>query len=209
MKKILVSVLVLLMAAMLLTGCGAKGGKEAETEREGQEEIIDSLKTIGDVIALNKESEQYAFYSDAAVYAFGIDGRYYRVSAQMPEDVSEAVWALDYDEQYEDRVAELVGPLPIDSVEELTDQMLTKEEMAALVGKTGKDLLDAGWYNDSGYSLETMEFWMAYGPFEYTVTFDGKVPEAQWDTFDADEGIRDLKVRSVEFLMLGDATNIE
>ena len=106
-----------------------------------------------------------------------------------------------------EKLDELLAPIEITKMEDLTEQILTEDERKALVGKTGQELMDAGWYS-SGYNLETMEFWMNYGPFLYTVVFDGKVEEADWADF-KEEMIGDMTVRSVEFLMLGDATIIE
>lgn len=54
-----------------------------------------------------------------------------------------------------------------------------------------------------------MEFWMQKGAFTYAIVFDGKVDEADYDTFDAEEGIREMTVKSAAFYELGDATNIE
>ena len=80
--------------------------------------------------------------------------------------------------------------------------------MDAYVGKTGREMQDAGWIY-TGHDLENMEFWLQYGPFVYTVVFDGKVDEKDWDTFEDESGAKDMKVKSVEFNSIGDATNIE
>ncbi len=211
MKKILGSVLVLLMAAMLLTGCGKAAEGRGGSEESGSEEkgiSIDSIRTLGDVIALEGENKQSSTYEGLQVYVFELNGRYYRARAELPEDVGKAVWETDFtDEEQMEKLDELLAPIEITKMEDLTEQILTEDERKALVGKTGQELMDAGWYS-SGYNLETMEFWMNYGPFLYTVVFDGKVEEADWADFN-EEMIGDRTVRSVEFLMLGDATIIE
>ena len=102
---------------------------------------------------------------------------------------------------------QVAGPEQQAAVEDLTGQKLTQEEMDALAGKTGRELMEAGWYTN-GYNLEDMEFWMGYGPFEYTVAFNEKVAEENWDTFE-EEDIADMTVKSVTFLALGNATDIE
>lgn len=139
---------------------------------------------------------------------FELGETYYRVRAELPEDVTQAVWDTDFgDEDQMEKLNKLLAPIEITEIEDLNDQMLTEDEMKSLVGRTGQELMDSGWYS-SGYNLETMEFWMNYGPFMYTVVFDGKVKEADRESFN-EEDIRDMTVKSVEFLMLGDAANIE
>ena len=205
MKKALTLLLVILMAAALLTGCGRK---KANGNSEESAKTIDSIKTLGDVIALEGENKQSATYEGMQIYVFELGETYYRVRAELPEDVTQAVWDTDFgDEDQIEKLNKLLAPIEITEIEDLNDQMLTEDEMKSLVGRTGQELMDSGWYS-SGYNLETMEFWMNYGPFMYTVVFDGKVEEADRESFN-EEDIRDMTVKSVEFLMLGDATNIE
>ncbi len=205
MKKTLTLLLVILMAVALLAGCGREkeNGNSAESVNP-----IDSIKTLGDVIALEGENKQSATYDGMQIYVFELGETYYRVRAELPEDVYQAVWDTDIgDEDQIEKLNELLAPIEITKIENLNDQILTQDERKALVGKTGQELMDAGWYS-SGYNLETMKFWMNKGPFMYTVVFDEKVKEADWESFN-EEDIRDMAVKSVEFLMLGDATNIE
>ena len=173
MKKVVSIVLAFMMASLLLAGC-ANGGNAGS----GAAVSVESCKTIGELRALESETEQSAYYEAIYVYAFEQDGTYYRAIATLDEETSEALWALDFsDEDYDAKYDALVNPLAIDKLEELNSQLLTQEEMDALVGKTGQELLDDGWYNSNGYNLDSMEFWMGYGPFVYTVTFDGEVAE--------------------------------
>ena len=204
MKKIVALMLVALMTMLLLTGCGKSGSAEPEKEQSS----IDSIQTFGDILALEGGNAQRATYDGTEVIAFELDGKYYRAVAEIPDDVCQALWELDYfDERYEEKEKELIGEIKPDRIEDLTGQKLTQEEMDALAGKTGRELLEAGWYCN-GYNLEDMEFWMGYGPFEYTVAFNEKVAEEDWDTFE-EEDIADMTVKSVTFLALGNATDIE
>ena len=54
-----------------------------------------------------------------------------------------------------------------------------------------------------------MEVWMCCGPFEYTVIFDGTTDKQNSDDFDIEEETKDMKVKSVKFSALGDATTLE
>ncbi|MCR4962400.1 MAG: hypothetical protein K6B40_00810 [Firmicutes bacterium] len=208
MKKTMLILLAIFTAALLLAGCGHTGGDSAGGG-ENQGASVDSLKTIGDILALGIENQQYTCYEDAVIYAFELDGVYYRARADISPETFEAVMALDYsDEQYNEKYNALEAPLPIRQIEDLSRQILSRDQLDALRGKTGQDLLDEGWYS-SGHNLETMEFWMNYGPFLYNIAFDGHVDEADYESFDDETDILDLTVKSAEFLALGDATDME
>lgn len=201
MKKISMTLFILLLSAMMLAGCGNKN-KTDET-------VIESVTTIGDAMALDAEETQMGFYEDVAVYVFSFDGTYYRAKANLPPEVSDALWELDIlAEDYEEKRDALLASLEIGTIENLNDQILDRNDMDALVGKTGETLLESGWHC-TGYNLETMEFWMNYGPFCYTVVFNGSVSEEEYADFDDTEDIKDLTIKSVAFYALGDATDIE
>ncbi len=198
MKKIIICAFVFVMAALMLISCEL--GKKAYD--------ITTLKTIGDAAAANTtEAWQSTAYEDTYVYVFGIDGTFYRVTADMPEETYDAIMELDYmDEDYDEKYDALVYPLEINKYENLTEMMPTQSELDKLVGKTGADLIADGWYC-MGYFLEDMEFYMNKDPFAYIVTFDGQLEDSE--DFDEYEAIVPLKIKNVEFFGLGDATMID
>lgn len=214
MKRCLAIMFTLILAVSLLAGCGGKsGGGAAETTEETFSP--DSLKTMADVIALGetvKEQDEDFNCQTSSVegklgYVFNYKGTYYRVIADMPKDVFEASMNLDFsDENYEQKYNELISPLEIVSCENLSEQIPPQEELDKLVGKTGEDLLNDGWYS-SGYNLDEMEFYLNKDPFLYNVVFEGKLEQS--DDFDETEAIKPLKVISVEFSGLGNATGID
>ena len=87
--------------------------------------------------------------------------------------------------------------------------MLSEEDLDALKGKTGAELVKDGWTYNGSFDLENMEFWMDKGPFQYTVVFDGSADGANAENYDAEAETKDMKVKSVKFSMLGDATTLE
>ena len=91
----------------------------------------------------------------------------------------------------------------------LNDQILSEDDLKALAGKTGKELVGEGWMYTGSYMLENMDVEMNYGPFAYMVRFDGKVDEKDWEDYDVEAGTADMKVVSAEFSQMGEATNIE
>ena len=210
MKKHLSLVLVLILVVLALTGCGGSTGNEGS---DSSSEVLteDSLKTIGDVIALDKAENQREVSNGRVVCAFKYGDMYYRVRADIPEDSEQAYFDVDImEEGYEDKQDEILAPLEINGFENLSEQMLTQDELDALKGKTGQELVDEGWTYDGSFFLDDMQFWMSYGPFVYTVEFDGSADGRDAENYDAEAGTKGLKVKSAEFSSLGlNATSID
>ena len=164
---------VLVLAAVLtlglLAGCGNTQPAEEETsgsaETEGAGVDLESIKTLGDAFTLegkDEYSEQRASYGGKYVYAFAVDGVAYRVIADLPDDIFDQILELDFDEDYDKKEQALVKDLEVTTAENLTEQILSQEELDALVGKTGQELFDAGWRSGMFYNTETMEVWLEY-----------------------------------------------
>lgn len=208
MKKTLALLLVLVMAMTAAAGCGSAGSASSSgsaAEENAQGAALDSIKTFGDIIDLESEDCHMSCGKDSIVYAFMLDDKYYRASSALDAETVEAVWNLDVTaDDYDQKYKELVGDIAIEEIKDITDQKLSQDELDALVGKTGQELVDDGWYS-AGYDLENMQFWMNYGPFVYNMVFEGEVADADSDTFDENEAIKPLTVKSAEFMMLGSA----
>lgn len=199
MKKILSLILVILMVILVLAGCQTTTSIDS----------VEDLKTFGDILSLDQNECQIAIYENKAIIAFKINGEYYRAISNISQETQDAIFDLDiFDDDYDEKYDNLLKPLKIDKIENLEGMKLSQSEMNSWVGKTGQELLDAGW-NESGWNLSDMEFWMDYGPFEYTVTFNGEVSESEYDDFDFYERAESLIVKSVEYNSIGDATDIE
>ena len=220
MKKVISILLAIVLSVTIRAACGNIGnggngsgsgsGSASGTESAVDEAaVIESLSTLGDAMALESSDMQTAVYDGKAIYAFKLGDTFYLARASISPEDEQAYMDIDYmDDDYEEQQKKILSSLVIDQIDNLSLQMLSQEEFDALVGKTGQDLQDAGW-TYSGHDLETMEFWMNYGTFVYTVTFDGEVPEAEYETFDDEEDTKNMVVMSVKFNGLGDATNIE
>lgn len=190
--------------SILLVSCGGKASSSNAFD-------LSSLKTIGDVLALDTVNQsQYGFTDKYYAYVFEKDGVYYRASADIPSDVSKEIWDIDFeDENREEKINALLNPLPLKAVENLSEQIPPQSELDKYVGKTGQELFDEGWsYNY--YNLEDMEAGLDHGPFSYRVKFnyDGE-PMENTDDFDFYEAFKDLTVASIAFDGLGDATNLD
>ena len=213
--------LLLSLALILgLTACGgsaapsasaapeAENAESASTAQETQApEAAENAEfhTMADVFAY--DSDNYASGGDYYIYVFEKDGIIYRATAKFPPDVSEKVAAIDiFDEQYDAKVREAVAPLKIEKLDNLTEMIPPQEELDALVGKTGQDLLDDGWTIWS-YQLDIMEFGLHHGPFAFTVVFDGELEMT--DDFDEYAAIAPLTIKSVTYDGIGDGTETE
>ena len=207
MKRTCSLLLALVFALLLLTACG-----QAQPEPDEPAADFDParIRTMGDAFACQAEDDyncQTGFSETTYIFAFHVGDTYYRATAEMPKEVSEALWAIDYDEDYDRKVKELISPLELVSLENLSEQIPPQEELDRLVGKTGGELFDDGW-EYWYFNLVDMEAGMKHGLFSYTVTFayDGE-PMENNDDFDFYKEFRDLKVSSVRFAGLGDAAN--
>ncbi len=200
----------LLAAVILLAGCGAgstgsPAAGSSQGKASGQEagkDIVDNLKTIGDIKQLDDDMvREEAYFEDFYACVIDVDGTLYRLAAELPEDVSKQIWSIDFeDEDRDEKVNELMKSLEITRKDNFSELIIPQEELDKLVGKTGQDLLDDGWYS-GGYNLEDMEFWMYKDPFMYTVVFEGTAEPTE--DGDDNEMIKDLKVKSVTYTSLG------
>ncbi len=202
--KFRITLITLLAVLLLLASVGCqKAVGTANAQNAAETETAPSYATIGELQADQKISHEQWEYDDSYyVEVFEQDGVSYRAIASLTEELSEQLFGLDWeDPEHDEKQAALLAPIPIDRIENLTAQIPPQEELDKLVGKTGKELLDDGW-NISGYNLDTMEFWMNKGLFNYTVIFDGKLEDSE-DFYDY-EAIQPLTVKSVTYSNVGD-----
>ena len=216
MKRTLSLVLALAMVVCVLAACGGSGSaggsgsSAAETESSAAAFDPAQMKTMGDVFALvGEDSQQEGCSETHYVIVFEKEGVIYRAIAELPQDVSEKIWAIDFEvEDRDQQVKDLVAPLDA-KIENLTEQMPSQEELDKYVGKTGQDLFDEGWY-EWYYNLEDMEAGMNYGMFSYMVKFEYDGPQMEnTDDFDFQANFKDLKISSVTCEGVGDATTVD
>ncbi|MBE6129289.1 MAG: hypothetical protein E7185_08450 [Erysipelotrichaceae bacterium] len=189
----------LLAAVMSLTLASACSTQNNNTDAGAFDPA--NIKTVADAFAVEAGTTEWSQSENRFVYAIDKDGECYRFFVELPEETAEAVDQLSImDEDHDEKLYNLISALPIARTEYLNETAMNQEELGKLVGKTGGDLLDAGWivwFSD----LNTMEYNFHFGPHSYNVAFDGKV-----DNFDVDpeEAIRTMKIKSVTFAGLGD-----
>ena len=195
MKKYL-----LIALAIVMMFCAAScGSQPAEKTEEGSTE----LKTLGDVFALETQDFQDLLDKDVYGCAFTYEGRMMRVVADVPEGLYDEIDKLDMSdyEKYEEEKKKLLSEVEVKLSEDITDQILGEEDLEALKGKTGKELLDDGF--EYQYYSGDNQFAMNKGLGQYFVTVDGKVDESKAEE-DGAKAISDLKVTEVMFSGLSD-----
>lgn len=166
-------------------------------------ENVEDAKTLADVLALPNLGTTST--SDKLVYAFELNGTVYRAVCNLTQELSDAIFNLDFsDPDYQKKYNELVAPIEIDHIENVTANEPKQEDLDKYVGKTGADLTNEGWIS-SGYNLEDQEFYMNYGLFAYAVKFNEKV-EKPGDA-ETEDIIKDLTIASIRYDGLGDVAN--
>lgn len=210
MKKTLSVILTLVLVVCVFAACGKTEDINTETVPSGNASVdVSSFKTIGDILNTDgAEYDQSAASDSNYIYVFRLDGSYYRaVCTEVDETVINALFELDMTaDDYDEQFKKIASSIEINKVEKLDDEIIPQEELDKLVGKTGEELLEDGWSIGSSYNIETLEFAMNKGAFEYAVVFDGKVDN--YDDFEEDD-IKAFTVKSAEFSGIGDATEIE
>lgn len=200
MMKKAMAVLTAALIVCALAGCGSGASGTFN---------MDSYQTIGDVMALDTENVQWGTSDSDFIYAIEMNGSYYRFKAEMTPEQEEALMSVDYaEDDYEEQQDKIIAAFVITDRQAVDDLKLSQEQCDAFVGKTGQELFDAGWTTGMGYNLAESEFWLYYGPFCYTVTFEGEFEESE-DIYDDADYILDRTVKAVAFRAAGDMTNWE
>lgn len=158
-------------------------------------------KTLGD--AFVNDEYAHSFTDTKFVYAFEKDGSVYRVAADITPELSEKLFALDFDlEDYDEQMKALAADCEITETENLTANTPDQAEIDKNIGRTGAELLEEGWYVSAAYA-EGNEYTMGYGPYEYNITFEGDADKTF--AFDEDGYFAPMKVASITFNGIGDA----
>ena len=213
MKKLICVLLALTLMLTAFAACAKPKDDTASTSAATAEktaDVINSFKIIGDVM----NSKEVVFITsgsseDTYVYAFRIDGVYYRAIAKMPQDVKEKYYALDASqENYEQQANELISPLNIDKCENISKLIIPQAELDKYVGKTLGDLMNEGW-GSSGSNYEEMEFMFNKGPFVYAVKVEGKIDNIEKFQENEEENMKPFVIKSLAFFDLGDVTVLD
>lgn len=208
--KITVAMLGLALVAVPLTGCGGAGGGEGtaedttesvatERKAEGSSDYT-TWKTLGDAFAATSQDPEYGY--DDSCY-IGIirtaDNKTVYVAAQMTPDAFKDASNVDVLEaDAVTKMEDALSSLPIGFKEDITDKKVDTTTLESFVGKTGQDLVDAGFTFESYFMYDGPETMATYanGYYGYNFTFDATVPEAS--TGDGGASVLSATIKSVD-----------
>lgn len=147
-----------------------------EPEKEEEPEVAadpSSWKTLADVLSLETDSRESSWDEKSYTYIFDYAGTQWLVKAAFSKDLNDAVSAIDFHaEDRQEQINAILGPCEIQKVIDLCSLALPQEELDQWVGKTGQDLLDAGWVYNGYYSDGNgVRICMVNGDFQYQVAF--------------------------------------
>lgn len=159
---------------------------------------IKNAKTLADVLAL--PSFASSTFNNHYVLAFELNGTQYRAVCKLTDEQFRAIFDLDFDDpEYQKKLNELLAPLKIDRIDNLTEMIPSEEELSAYNVRTIGELLDNGW-RFSSCNTEDKECSLFHDLFSFAVKYDGTIPQGT----EIDEtAVRDLKVVSVRYEGIG------
>ena len=173
--------------------------------KDGAHVDLDTVTTLGELLGLPDVGSSLT--GTTYVYAFEQDGDTYRAICDVPEETAQAIFDLDFDDpDYDKKLNDLIAPLPVKVIENLTENLPTQKEAEQYIGKTGQELIDDGW-TVHFYNLDEMRFGMTYGVYSYDIIFEGKIKDPQ--NFNENTDMGGLTVKTITCDGIGDATYVE
>jgi len=161
---------------------------------------IKDAKTLGDVFAL--PYKQAGYDSEKYFYVFELNNIIYRVEAALTPEIVEQIQNLDWDDpEHNLKEMNLVAPLALTRVDNLTALIPTQDKLTKYIGMNGQDMVDQNWFIQ-GYEYEPLKFNMNHGMFAYEVYFDGEIDPA---TFNDETDMGKLTVKDIKCVGIGDA----
>ena len=173
--------------------------------KDGKPVDLDAVKTLGDLLGLPEVGT--GLTGTTYVYAFEQDGSTWRAICDVPEETAQAIFDLDFDDpDYDKKLNDLIAPLPVKVIENLTENIPSQQEADQYLGKSGQELIDDGW-TVGFYNLDALQFNMTFGIYSYDITFEGKIKDP--DSFNEDTDMGGLTVKAITCSGVGDATYVE
>lgn len=199
---VLAATLAVSIGVLPLAACGsAPTQEEAKPQETTQTEALDtkSWKTLGDALASRTDRLSYGHDDKYFVCVFSAGDTQVRAIAKSDPSIDPAIGELDFeDPDYDKKLDEILKDLELISAEDISGTMLEQSELDSYVGKTGQDLLDAGFVFGSYfmYGGEQTGASMDNGYYTYEFTFDVSVPEDK--TEDEGEALKGATITEVQ-----------
>lgn len=195
-ERVTIGMLGLALITTPLTGCLGNGGDAADTdatdapatpgtdaaETPGKKAPTgnpDSTtwKTLGDALSAAEDRMAYGYDASHYVGVVIAGGRtVYVIATMTPESYEALNGATDAQGDYATNPA--VAGMPLEFVDDITDKVVPQEELESLVGRTGQELMDAGYAFSSYRMYDDTETIAAFsnGYYTYDFTFATQLP---------------------------------
>lgn len=157
-----------------------------------------SYQTVDEIINAVGGLNEYSIDENGFIALFEQDGVTYRVEAASNAAAFQQILDLEFsDPDYDAKARAVFGPLTVTDIENLTAGLPSAAELAAYVGKTGQDLIDAGFTLGNGYFDDETVYYLYNGYYQFRVVFNETVEYRE----DMDEyaTLLPLTVKSVTF----------
>ena len=204
--KNLISLILALALVLSFAACAGNGGnnsgadsKPENSQTESGTAAAPNYATVGEIYAAAGSLDEYCVDPSDFAALFTLNGVVYRVEAESSEEVFDRVTAIDYsDPDYDAKVKAIFSSLKVTEVLNLTAGVPTEAELAAYVGKTGKDLLDAGFELGFGdFDLEETTYFLYKDYYQFRFTFNEKIEYS--DNIDDYATLLNLTVKTAAF----------
>jgi hypothetical protein len=182
-RGIAMAAVTLALAATPLTACSSGQPTKASSSSESTAQMAttdsSSWKRVSDVPILDS-AYSWGYDDTHFVCVLEADGTYYRIIVKLDDEANKRIEEIIWDEgDVEKQTLDAIADLPLERVEDLSVDMLSPEELDALVGKTGQELVDAGFVFESYFMYGGQETGATFdkGSLAYAFTFDTSVAE--------------------------------
>ena len=180
-----IAALTLALAAVPLAACGGQNATDdsGSAAPASQTATVDpsTWETYADALATQTESMASGWNDKNLVSVFKAGDSYVRIVVQLDADSYAKVQDVDWGAaDVADQLTKAAGNAKLVSVEDITNEVVSQDELDKYVGKTGKDLIADGWTFESYfmYGGDQTGATFAKDHFAYNVTFDVTTPES-------------------------------
>lgn len=121
--------------AFSVAACSAKDSAEGTP----------AASSMADVMSKETASSMTNYTDDKLVYVYEEDGKTYRVTTELTPEQHDQIDALAYDDDRQAKIMEIIKDAKVASTEDLSDQLLSQEELDKYIGMSGFDLMQEGF----------------------------------------------------------------
>lgn len=143
-------ILLTIVMTLVFAACGSStsssnAAQNADSNAAADAGAASEYKTFADIFALGSGDYLQSISEDKIVYVVTVDGVSTRYEGVGTEEIYKAVDAIPFDDEDRDaKIQEIVGQVEITRADVLPAAP-SEEEVESLVGKTGQELMDAGY----------------------------------------------------------------